>query len=183
MLSFSDETDLDLIQRGRFDENSDESTSTTLSPPSSGKNPRSRIRSRGYHSFSSDDITSDDVTTLAYDTYVDMEYANTNDLLIAGHKNTILRPISTTSNRPQPTNSSQFQPKEPPAGSGYLNMRRPGKSNSIQLSTLTRKDAENTAKLQHAGQVPYENITYCSKLYGNIPDAFVCSHNVNTFKI
>jgi len=164
---------LELIQRDRLDEISNDSTSTIPTPPRCKRNPRSRNRSRGYHSFSSDDVASDGVTDLGYDFYIDMEYVNTNDMLDAGRKDVRNQPCQTKLN--QLKRSNTFPERELRKSSSYLNMTATEKSqcHPIRVFTQSQSNTEN-ASLLRPGQVPYENITYCSKLYGNVPDALVC---------
>ena len=135
---------------------------------------RARCRSHGYHSFSSDDVVTDDSATLPYEQneqQLDLDYVNAT---AAFHKNDQVHSgVSVFSGECDGCKNDDYVwSVEAPMISRYINMRRNLSTHENLVLPLFRRN-ESDSVLFLNRHLPCENVTYCSHLYGNIPDALV----------
>ena len=162
-------TCVDANDHHQYDDDIEPTRSNLLTSSSPRRFPRSRARSRsrGYYSFSSDDVIFDDSSTLAYDAYVDMEHPD------ASWPMTVESDAQSSQAQTKPTHPDEG----PQFGLQYLNMhgRNTVADRPVQIFSLSSTDNI----LLRIGELPYENLTYCSQLYGNVPDALACRNQLS----
>lgn len=142
-------------------------------------NKRVRIRSRGYHSFSSDDVTADDVATLPYDWDNEADCTNISGVF---HQSVDCDDNGRDSNQCVSCKGEEYVWSiEDPLASRYVNTKKKALNNNVSVGTLLRRNESDSLLLTNR-HPPCQNLSYCSHLYGNVPDALVKVTNTGNAK-